>query len=158
MSQFFPFRHCCFVSSGFLQPPAKVSRASQWVRCFSPLPHVAPRRPPIPLHPTPRPVSAERGEVKQSIVLGVPRCRPQRRDGSSRFAGLWQASGTLAARPSQTEPAAPDVRDHGWAGLEAGSGHLRSNAQPAIYAVDMRRFPISRRVSLDGRRPTTRPL
>lgn len=151
MSQFFPFRHCWFVSSDFFQPPAGAM-------FFSPLPQCRPSPPPnspashftVRFRPSVEKSSKHLAEHASLLglvgrgnplgggtVIGVPRCRPQTaRWVCGRFAGFWHA-GTLAARPSQTDsPAAPDVRDHdGWAGLEAGSGHLRSNTQPASQQV-----------------------
>ena len=67
--------------------------------------------------------------------------------------GRWEvpsASGRLILGPPQTEQAAPDVRHHGWAGLEAGSGH--ANTQPAsLYAS----IPISRRARPTPQAPLT---
>lgn len=122
-------------------------------------PLAAPQFPCIPL---PRPVSAERGEVKQALaehasllglvgrgnplgggtVIGVPRCRPQTaRWVCGRFAGFWHA-GTLAARPPQTDsPAAPDVRDHGGMGWSGGRVRPSAVKHATCFAAGMRRFP-----------------
>lgn len=117
-------------------------------------PLAAPQFPCIPL---PRPVSAGRGEVKQTLrsmphswdllagetpwevgpSLGFPAAGPRRRDGS---VVVSPASGTLARwqlgrhRPTHQPRPMFGIMD-GWAGLEAGSGHLRSNTQPASQQV-----------------------
>lgn len=171
MSQFFPFCHFCFVSSGFLSTPRQDQLASQR-KC-------RPSPPPNSPHPAP-PSGFGRAwrshgaacEDTSLLCLGrdnpmgwgrleVPRCRPQTARWVSSFGRLlarWHA-GTLAARPSQTDsPAAPDVRDHGWMGWSGGRVRPSAVKHATCFAAGMRRFPISRRVRPDGRPTTRSPL
>lgn len=156
MSQFFPFRHCWFVSSDFFQPPAGAM-------FFSPLPQCRPSPPPnspashfpVRFRPSVEKSSKHLAEHASLLglvgrgnplgggtVIGVPRCRPQTaRWVCGRFAGFWHA-GTLAARPPQTySPAAPDVRDHGWMGWSGGRVRPSAVKHATCFAAGMRRFP-----------------
>lgn len=151
MSQFFPFRHCWFASSDFFQPPAGAM-------FFSPLPQCRPSPPPnspashFPVRFRPSVEKSSKhlrsmphswdllaGETpwEAGPSLGFPAAGPRRRDGS---VVVSPASGTLARwqlgrhRPTHQPRPMFGIME-GWAGLEAGSGHLRSNTQPASQQV-----------------------
>lgn len=171
MSQFFPFRHCWFVSSGFFQPPAGAM-------FFSPLPQCRPSPPPnspashfpVRFRPSVEKSSKQLAEHASLLglvgrgnplgggtVIGVPPLPAP--DGEM---GLWSFRRLLArwhaGSSAVTDRLTSRARCSGswmdglvWRQGQAICGQTRNLLRSRYASIS-----ISRRVRPDGR-PTTRP-